>query len=421
MDFFLPQALTAQKYATERLLEMDNLHLAHALFIRSKTIVNPSLLQAMPALKYIGSATAGFDHFQLPYKKTNPRLYSASGCNSRSVAEYVVAVLMRWLARGLAKTHDRIAIVGFGHVGSKVACMAMVLGFDIVVFDPNIPELEISNFLERFLAQRKEYFESVFGYTPKYIVAHSVQHFSDEKIITFHTPLTNTGSYPTYNFIPDVFQPVRESLCINTSRGPVLNFLKNKSLDVRAAALDVFPDEPNIQESLQVLTRNQSLEDCIVTPHIAGYSWEGKINGTVMVINDYLANVKMKEENDAINPSLSMYDYLNSDHNDSDYKIDLDHFFFDIDKSKSNICNKNGSILWHILDKIMENIVHLQADHDELITNPDTFLIMRKKYPVRREFSRYFVSAKKDLTKQPDANKALSILDQLGFQVQYVI
>ncbi|MBX7255760.1 MAG: 4-phosphoerythronate dehydrogenase PdxB [Candidatus Hydrogenedentes bacterium] len=240
-------------------ISKDDLKDAELLLVRSITKVNADLLEGTK-VRFVATATIGEDHVDKEYlHKKGIAFSSAPGCNANSVADYIVATLLHLAeVRGFKLTDRKLGIVGHGNVGSKVARRARALGMQCVVNDPP-------------LARKTG--DATFR---------PLDEIFDCNIITFHVPLTKTGPDATYHLVDDAFlRKIRTgTLIINTSRGSVID---GKALQaaledgrVGASALDVWEGEPNIDLDLFA---NLALG----TPHIAGYSFDGKVNGTRQV------------------------------------------------------------------------------------------------------------------------------------------
>jgi len=233
---------------------------ADVLLVRSVTAVNEELLGGS-RVKFVGSATVGSDHIDQEYLKLNNiQFANAPGCNSGAVVQYVLSVLYTVRPRWMEQT---VGIIGCGNIGGKLYKILSDLGVNCRCYDPFLTPKD-----NRHLVSFKEVLES--------------------DILTLHVPLTDFGAYPTYHlFGNQVLSNLRSNtLLINTSRGPVIDnkslvdFMPKKSWQL---ALDVWEDEPSI--SLDLL----ELVD-VCSPHIAGYSYDGKINGTRMVFDAFCSN-----------------------------------------------------------------------------------------------------------------------------------
>ncbi len=236
----------------------DDVRDADALIVRTRTRCDEQLLQGSH-VKFVATATIGFDHMDDAYlRRAGIAWTNCPGCNSGSVAQYLECTLLLLSAyKGLDLQHATLGIVGCGHVGSKVKDVAEQLGMHVLVCDPPLGH---ADFVSMDVLER------------------------ECDVITFHVPLTKNGSYATWHLADDAFfcRLQRTPYIINTSRGAVVDgdaLLKAlETGSVRDAVLDVWEHEPQI--SLPLLQRV-----FIGTPHIAGYSANGKVNADNMVID----------------------------------------------------------------------------------------------------------------------------------------
>ena len=235
---------------------------ADALIIRTRTHCNRSLLEGSQ-VKFIATATIGFDHIDTAYcHEAGITWTNAPGCNSASVAQYIESsLLLLQLNQGRKLSEMIIGIIGIGNVGSKVASVARNLGMQV-----------LQNDLPREEKEGSAAFTSLEEIAKK------------ADVITFHVPLYKEGDYKTFHLADDVFFETleRKPILINTSRGEVvatnalLNALRTGSIS--EAIIDVWENEPGI--NLELLDRVM-----IGTPHIAGYSADGKANATQMSLD----------------------------------------------------------------------------------------------------------------------------------------
>ena len=234
---------------------------ADALLTRSVTKVSADLL-ADTSVRFVGTATIGFDHIDLAYLRENGIGFASSaGCNANAVGQYMTAVLLELAALGdLALTKATLGVVGVGHVGSQVVRYARALGMRVLENDP-----------PRQRAARDDRFVSL------------DQVCEQSDLITLHVPLTRQGPDATHHLF-DADRLGRLSgrtVVVNTSRGPVVDeaaLLAELRRDRLLAVVDVWEGEPNINVEL---LRHPRLR--IGTSHVAGYSYEGKITATDMV------------------------------------------------------------------------------------------------------------------------------------------
>ena len=229
------------------------------LVVRSITNVDAQMI-AGTRVRFVGTATSGSDHVRVPdLERVGVTFYAALGCNANAVAEYMAAAWLAVAARtGRALRGLRVGVVGVGHVGSLVVEKARALGMEPVLNDPPKAR-ESGSDLYRPLSD-----------------------LLDCDIVTLHPPLTHDGADPTFRLIGEPFLSRLKQgawLC-SAGRGEVVDEAAlHRALDagrLGACILDVWDHEPAIDGRL--LGRVD-----IGTPHIAGYSLEGKLNGTGMV------------------------------------------------------------------------------------------------------------------------------------------
>jgi len=242
-----------------REITAEEIHDADVLLVRSVTAINANLLEDSQ-VKFVATATSGLNHVDLDYlRQNNIGFTHAKGSNARSVAEYVLSSLFVLADQHDFKFKDKtVGIIGCGEVGSRVVELLETIGVKTIMNDPPL-KAESGN--------------------EQYRDLHEV--FSAD-IITLHVPLTKDGPCPTFNLLDEKFlsQLNDNVILLNTARGGVINeaALKNhlachKDMKV---VLDVWEDEPDID--LELLTQID-----IGTPHIAGYSTDGKIHATEMI------------------------------------------------------------------------------------------------------------------------------------------
>jgi len=237
----------------------DAVRNADILLVRSVTKVNEELLKKS-SVKFVGSATSGFEHVDIEFLQSRHVGFAyAPGSNANSVAEYVIAAIL-----SIAKKHKfelqakSVGIIGAGRIGSKVADKAAALGMKVLLNDP--PLYRQTN-------------------DTKYL---PLDRLYDCDFVTMHTPLTFEGIDRTFHLADEAFFDSLKAgaFFINAARGPVADTqaLKNaiRSGKLAGAVLDVWENEPNIDNELL-------LKADLSTPHIAGYSLDGKIAGLIMV------------------------------------------------------------------------------------------------------------------------------------------
>ena len=234
---------------------------ADALIVRTRTRCDAALLDGS-RVRFIGSATIGTDHIDLDYCAAHGiTVRNAPGCNAPAVAQWVFCAIAAWMRHHSITSPENLSlgIIGVGHLGSIVARWARQLGFTVLLNDP-----------PREFHQRDGSFDEIFS------PLEELQRRCD--IITFHTPLTRDGKWRTWHLCDQRFLDGLSHCCLllNASRGGVADnaALLKWNGDI---GLDCWENEPKISCDL--------LEKCIVaTPHIAGYSLEGKQRGTAMML-----------------------------------------------------------------------------------------------------------------------------------------
>lgn len=240
---------------------------ADALIVRTRTRCDATLLSGS-RVRFVATATIGTDHLDLPYLKANGiEAVSCPGCNAPAVAQYVWSSIFTLLPD--ITPDATIGIVGLGHVGSIVARWGHQLGFNILACDP--PRGTTSS-----------------GYDPQspanegsapFVSLDKIARRAD--VITLHTPHTRGGNHPTHHLAgPALFDALeRKPLLINAARGPVVDtpalIEALRSGKIGACAIDCWEGEPAIDRELLHLS-------AIATPHIAGYSIQGKERATAM-------------------------------------------------------------------------------------------------------------------------------------------
>jgi erythronate-4-phosphate dehydrogenase len=230
---------------------------ADALVVRSVTPVGAELL-AGTSVGFVGTATIGFDHLDTDYlDRAGIRWCSAPGCNADAAAQYSLAIMLlacRRLDRVLSEC--KVGIVGRGNVGGRLERMLNALRVTSRACDPPLADRGESGLC-------------------------TMDDIRECDIISFHVPLTTHGPYPTRHMVDQAFlsQLPADTLLVNTARGEVAEgqaLLSWLSAGSGHAALDVWPGEPEID--VELLRRV-----VVATPHVAGYSLDGKYRGTAMV------------------------------------------------------------------------------------------------------------------------------------------
>lgn len=318
-------------YIDGRQINHDDVVDADALIIRTRTKCNADLLDGTK-VQLISTATIGTDHIDLDYcARHGIEVHNAEGCNAGGVMQYVFSALYGVAARKNIKLDGaNFGIIGVGHVGSKVEHMARYLGFNVLRCDP-----------PRAAAEGEEGFCSL-----EYLLANS-------QIVTMHTPLDDTTRGMANEEFFMLMQP--GAIFINASRGEVMNedALKAAYPKLGAAIIDTWNNEPDVDEDLIELVD-------VATPHIAGYSFQGKQNGTASAVQSVAHHFGIEE----------LYDYYpENDIPDHEPKLlDL--------KDK-----KQGEIA-----AVFQYNYPIFTDDFRFRMEPGNFEKMRSNYQYRREF-----------------------------------
>ena len=327
-----------------RSMSKKNVGHADVLLVRSITKVGRELIDGTN-VKFVATATIGMDHIDEAYlSKQGIGFASAPGSNANSVSEYIIASLLV-----LARRHEltlegmTIGIVGVGNVGSRVLKKAEALGMKTILNDPPL--------FRKTHDKKYRPLEEIFA----------------ADFVTLHVPLTFEGEDRTFHLADaDFFSRMRkDAFFINSSRGgvmdtPALLSALGKS-QIKGAVLDVWENEPNIDVELLKFVG-------IGTPHIAGYSLDGKVNGTVVIFEAVCKYFKIDEK----------WDYLKDMPKAPVGKITV---------------RCKGPDEKIILDTIRK-VYDIEADDKrlrEMLSKNENergefFDSLRKNYPVRREF-----------------------------------
>lgn len=248
-----------------------------ALLIRSVTPINANTINKNN-LQFIGTATIGTDHVNTKFlQNQHIHFANAKGSSKHSVAQYVMTAILTH-SPDLINKKITLGIIGLGNIGKTLADYAYDLNWDILGYDPYLPKsgLNCSSFDDLL---------------------------KNSNIISIHTPLTKTDKYPTHQlFNKSTFDKINpHAILINTARGEIinqddlLNAIDTKHLKV---ILDVFSNEPTIDKSL--------LDKLVIaTPHIAGYTLDGKLRGTDMIYQAFCQyfNLPITQSMDTLLPS----------------------------------------------------------------------------------------------------------------------
>ena len=349
----------------------DAIKNADILIVRSEVKVNEKLLDGSK-VRFVGTSTIGTDHIDINYLSQKKIAFAnAPGSNSNSVAEYVVVALLELQEKYNFQLEGKsIGVVGVGNIGSKVVKYAKALGLNVLQNDPPLKKLTNN---------------------PDFLPLDDLMSCD---IITLHVPLTFDGEDKTYHlFDKDRIGKMKKgSVLINTSRGAVVdtNALKNalSSGHLLTAILDVWENEPNIDVEL--------LKKVFIgTPHIAGYSLDGKVNAIRMV---YEAACKYFNQDVKWDPSNELKNLIWLGRLKPEVVVDY----------------------YSTLKQIINNNYDIFEDHEKLIKMCDLphsqqglfFMKLRTTYPIRREFFNTTVHIPKSQL------KLLGQLEALNFKVK---
>ncbi len=336
---------------------------ADALITRTRTKCNKEILEGS-SVKFIATATIGFDHIDTEYcKEAGIEWTNAPGCNAESVNQYIASALLAWAMKFRIDLKEKtIGIVGVGNVGSRVAKTCKILGMRVLLNDPP--------------RERKEGSE-------KFVSLETIQKEAD--IITFHVPLNLEGEDATYHLVNDNFikELNKKPLLINSCRGEVFdtetvkNAVDNKT--VSGLIIDCWENEPKID--LELLSKVE-----FGTPHIAGYSKDGKANGTKMSVQ-------------------AVSRFFNLGINDwQPNEIELpENTIIEIDGEQRRE--------YSILAEAILSTYDIDDDFEKLRKSHELFEKLRGDYPVRREFDTFTIKAKNI------SSEVLLKLEALGFTI----
>ena len=289
IEELVPEHVDLRLYNSEEKLPGEIAE-ADALLIRTVTPINSDTLRPIPdRLKFIATCSAGTDHVDVPYLDRHGIAFAYSaGCNANSVAEYVITGLLIWAEqKQVDLANECVGIIGVGHVGSSVRDKLELLGLEYVAYDPPKSERDPS------------------------FTSSALEELLDCSILTFHTPLTRGGPYPTHHWLDgDKLSNHSFKLIINTSRGAVLNESRLlEALDTEKIGdliLDVWYNEPNF-------TDRAAQKAFIATPHIAGYSVQSIFRATKMGVEALAERFSLDlpdrplPNTERVSPSLSGY------------------------------------------------------------------------------------------------------------------
>lgn len=315
---------------------------ADVLLVRSVTQVSQALLEGS-SVKFVGTCTIGIDHLHTAWLESqNIAWASAPGCNAMGVVQYVLSCLA---VHNLLEKKNKVAIVGCGNVGGRLYRTLKALGNDCVCIDPfktreALPDLGV--------------FENIY----------------DCDVLCLHTPWTRDGAHPTHHlFNQAVLAKLKpRALLINAGRGAVIDnrallHVLQQGSDLKVV-LDVWEPEPDISRQLLELV-------VLATPHIAGYSYEGKVNGSLMIYD-----------------ALSKFADVNNEPIFQDTKQTVMRQAFGAPEKLGAETLSDAILACY---DVREDDRRLRDAADQL---PASFDVLRKNYPVRREPSHYILQSR---------------------------
>ena len=283
-------------YATSKEINNDLLIDADVLFIRSTTKIDKKLLENS-SVKLIGSATAGIDHVDIDYLESSQiRWFYSPGCNSSSVVHYVLSSIGYLNKINVINEDSILGIIGCGNVGAKLRLILNKLKIKNMICDPY----------------------KDFDYLS------SMEEVSQCEVISLHTPLTFSDKYATHNMIDKYFLATSKvETIINTSRGSIVN---EKDL-IEASHINYISD---VWENEPCPDTDIIKKAILATPHIAGHSYEGKINGTINLLSTFIEVINISEKNMISNKKLlsnmTQNKFINNDINLSNFIDSYDIF-----------------------------------------------------------------------------------------------
>ncbi len=343
-----------------------------ALMVRSVTRVDAATLAGTP-VKFVGTATIGTDHLALTeLASLGVTVANAAGCNAQAVVEYVCAALLHLeKSRHINWRQATVGIVGVGNVGHRLRSTLQAIGCKVIACDPPLAEAG-----EQGL--------------------HDFHDLLAADIISFHTPLTRAGAYPTWHLADQRWlrQLRPASVLINAARGPVIdNQALHELLSERhdlSVVLDVWEGEP-------LLNRELARQVDITTPHIAGYSFDGKAKGTWQIYEQFCHFLNVSVEGDwrALVPA--------------DHTVTLDLRSLAIDANAASVVQR----AYRILEDDAALRATLQSSDD---ARAKAFDHLRKDYRLRREFSTVVLQHVEAIAHWPEQERLL--LSALGFNLK---
>lgn len=316
---------------------------ADILIVRSVTKVGPSLLDGSK-VRFVGTCTIGIDHLDVAYlNKTGITYASAPGCNAGGVVQYVLTALGELASNWRQK---RVGVIGRGNVGGRLCQALQALQVNYIAYDPFLSSADYPRMC-------------------------AVEQALDCDIICVHTPYTTSGPHPTHHMISTKqLRHLRPgAILVNAGRGGAIDNLAllahlQADADLRVV-LDVWENEPDVNLALMEMV-------ALGTPHIAGYSYEGKLNGSAMIHEQLTRFLQLDEAEMAAKREALM----------------------------TRLKGPMSTIQGESLNQVVKATYDISADdrrfRDALSQAPradigKAFDHLRKTYPERREFSHFAV------------------------------
>lgn len=339
VDQFVPYAVEALAPYAEalsvdgRTLTPEDVATADALIVRTRTKCNEQLLGEARNLKFVGTATIGYDHIDRQWLASRGIAFrSAAGCNRRAVLQWVAATLAHLAQKQGWRPEERtLGVVGVGNVGSLVAYYGRLWGFRVLCSDPPREQAEGLGLQD--------------GFVPLERIA------KEADIITFHTPLERGGEHPTFHLVDNELlgQMKDGAVVLNASRGEVADTEALVAHSHRLTlCIDVWEGEPDaIDRRLLEVAE-------ISTPHIAGYSVQGKANASAIVL-------------EALGQTLGI--------------DELRGWYPEGVRS-----SQPKDISWEDMCAVVDDYCHLTEESERMKRCPEEFEYRRNSYPLREEF-----------------------------------
>lgn len=316
-----------------RTLTPEDVATADALIVRTRTRCDEQLLGEARNLKFVGTATIGYDHIDRHWLASRGIAFrSAAGCNRRGVLQWVAAALAHLAkVQGWRPEEKTLGVVGVGNVGSLVAYYGRLWGFRVLCSDPP--------------RERAEGLNESDGFVPLEQLAREAD------IITFHTPLERGGENPTFHLVGDRLLGLLKdgAVVLNASRGEVADTEALVAHSHRLTlCIDVWEGEPDaIDRRLLEVAE-------IATPHIAGYSVQGKANASAIVLK-------------ALGETLGI-------------EALGDWYPEGVRRSEAR------DISWEEMCDTVDDYCHLSEESERMKAHPEEFEYRRNSYPLREEF-----------------------------------